>query len=274
MRIYKAHEVDNQRFYQVPKSLFGNPRYKGLSLEAKMIYAILRDRMELSRRNGWVNERGEVYLKFKREDLMTLLECGSRTTMAKMMKQLRDFELICERRLGLGMCNEVYVCHVETDECPNNEPLKFNDWTTTPSEVGHYNETNVIDTDIRETTTGTTEDIVVVPIVNKANEDLPKGITVKLLDKLRATHTDEVIQRQLKNLRTALTTQKIKNTAGWLTTACNEDYDSTIEPNLFAPKVNYVVADEPPVEPMPLSEDFKARLLTLPNLSQFAQINP
>ena len=114
------------------------------------------------------------------------------------------------------------------------------------------------------------QESVDIAVVSFEFKDLPKGITVKLLDKLRATHDTEVIQRQLKNLRKALATQKIKNTAGWLTTACNEDYESTIEPNLFAPKINYVVADEPPVEPMPLSEDFKARLLTLPNLSQFA----
>ena len=267
MRIYKAHEVDNQRFYQVPKSLFGNPRYKGLSLEAKMIYAILRDRMELSRRNGWVNERGEVYLKFKREDLMTLIEYTSQTTIAKLMKQLRDYELIFEKRLGLGQSNEIYICHVETDRPSKNEVQTSIKCTLAPSEVGHYNETDVIDTDFRETTTGTTEDIAVASFEFK---DLPKGITVKLLDKLRATHDEQVIQRQLKNLRKALATQKIKNTAGWLTTACNEDYNSTIEPNLFAPKINYVVADEPPVEPMPLSEDFKARLMTLPNMSQFA----
>lgn len=34
-RFYKASEEITLRFYQMPKALFNNPRYKGLSLGAK-----------------------------------------------------------------------------------------------------------------------------------------------------------------------------------------------------------------------------------------------
>ena len=50
-RFYTAKEEVKLRFYQVPKSLFKNPIYKGLSLGAKLMYSILRDRLDISIRN-------------------------------------------------------------------------------------------------------------------------------------------------------------------------------------------------------------------------------
>ena len=130
MRFFKANEIDDQIFYQVPKSLFNNPRYqenkdlkrKALSLEGKMVYSILRDRMNLSLKNGWINENDEVFLKFKRSDLMQLLECGWEK-ITKVMKELNDYELIYEKKLGRGMTNEIYICHVKLKEKTPSSPV-------------------------------------------------------------------------------------------------------------------------------------------------------
>jgi len=112
MRIYKVNEVDKQRFFKVPKSLFNNEKYKGLSLEAKIIYAILRDRMELSEQNGWYNLTGEIYLLYSRENLSEIMEC-SEPTVRKAMKQLTKYELIVEKQQGQGKPNIIYICHTE-----------------------------------------------------------------------------------------------------------------------------------------------------------------
>ena len=41
-------------FYRIPKQLFTDSRFSSLSAEAKTLYGILLDRMELSMKNGWV----------------------------------------------------------------------------------------------------------------------------------------------------------------------------------------------------------------------------
>lgn len=41
---FKIHEISNEKYYQIPKSLF-TEIYKNLSLDAKVIYAFLKDRM-------------------------------------------------------------------------------------------------------------------------------------------------------------------------------------------------------------------------------------
>ena len=60
---YKLGDIDNERFYQVPKSLFINPKYKSMSNTSKIMYAILKDRMELSRKNGWHDENDDIFLR-------------------------------------------------------------------------------------------------------------------------------------------------------------------------------------------------------------------
>ena len=39
-------------------------RYKGVPLEAKVLYGLLLDRVGLSARNGWLDDNGRVFLCF------------------------------------------------------------------------------------------------------------------------------------------------------------------------------------------------------------------
>lgn len=73
MKRFKANEVDSERYYMMPKELFINPKYNKLTSDAKILYSVLRDRMELSKKNDWINEVGEIYLIYTREDLVDLI---------------------------------------------------------------------------------------------------------------------------------------------------------------------------------------------------------
>ena len=82
-------QTDVQSIYhmQMPRWLFSDPRYCEMSLDAKVTYTFLLNRFQLSRRNGWVNERGEVFVIFPRKALA---------------KELR----ICEQR-GLRLSDQL-----------------------------------------------------------------------------------------------------------------------------------------------------------------------
>ena len=60
-RFYTEKEEVTLRFYQTPKALFKNPTYKGLSLGAKLMYSVLRDRLDMSINNNWKNERLYIF---------------------------------------------------------------------------------------------------------------------------------------------------------------------------------------------------------------------
>ena len=127
---YKINEVQQHKYYQVPKELFTNPKYKNtLNNDAKMLYSILLDRMELSRTNGWVEDDGTIYLIFKREELSDILGLCE-TTVWRAMKQLKAVGLIGEKRQGLTKPNLIYIGKID---CTDPEETK-NDMTASYDE--------------------------------------------------------------------------------------------------------------------------------------------
>lgn len=154
MRLFKSNEVDDQRYFKIPKSLFGNPNYKGLLPEAKLIYAFLRDRMELSNKNGWINEQGNIYLLFTRTNIAELLEM-SLPSITKCFKQLNEYKLIKEVRQGLGKPNIIFIAHIELDKVISQKQtfLMSGNKQSLHQDINTFNanDTDVIETDFNET---------------------------------------------------------------------------------------------------------------------------
>mgnify|MGYP005839003493 CR=1 FL=1 len=68
-RLMRQTDVQNVWHMQMPRWLFSDPRYADMSLDAKVAYTFLLNRFQLSRRNGWVNDAGEVFVIFPRKAL-------------------------------------------------------------------------------------------------------------------------------------------------------------------------------------------------------------
>jgi len=111
-RFYTEKEEVILRFYQTPKALFKNPKYKGLSLGPKLMYSILRDRLDMPIKNNWKDEKGYIYLIFSIEELANLLEIDRKAIM-RYKKSLIDYSLIIDKRLGQGRSNRIYVLKPE-----------------------------------------------------------------------------------------------------------------------------------------------------------------
>lgn len=132
--LYKINEVTQHKYYQVPKELYINPRYKTtINNDAKMLYALLLDRMELSRTNGWIEDDGTIFLIFKREDLADMLGICT-TTVWRAIKQLKEVGLIEEKRQGLNRPNLIYIGKIDYSVPEEKEPENNKDEITdTPS---------------------------------------------------------------------------------------------------------------------------------------------
>ena len=72
---YYGTEADQYSFYRIPKTLLTDPRYKSVSIEAKVLYGLLLDRMGLSVKNNWMDIEKRIYIYFTQEDAMTLIHC-------------------------------------------------------------------------------------------------------------------------------------------------------------------------------------------------------
>lgn len=119
-RFYTEKEEVTLRFYQTPKGLFKNPKYLGLSLGPKLMYSILRDRLDLSIKNDWKDSNGFIYLVFSIEELSELLEINKETVITY-KRELIKYGLIVDKRLGQGKSNLIYILKPEIKEFQNTE---------------------------------------------------------------------------------------------------------------------------------------------------------
>ena len=109
---------------QMPRWLFSDPRYADMSLDAKVAYTFLLNRFQLSRRKGWVNDQGEVFVIFPRLALARELRvCEKRVTAA--FRALAERKLIWEKRCGRGDANQIYLARVEPMDDPDYQCAPF-----------------------------------------------------------------------------------------------------------------------------------------------------
>ena len=124
-QFYKAKEVYGETYYQLPKVLFSNIKYKKLSNDAKVAYALLKDRFNYSVQNNWVDEDDNLYFIFTNEELMEMLDSGNQKVI-KIKKELQTSELLFQKRMGVNKPNRLYLLRpvVEaTDVYVQSNPL-------------------------------------------------------------------------------------------------------------------------------------------------------
>lgn len=106
---FYGQQADLFSFFRIPKVLFTNERFWNVSTDAKLLYGILLDRMNLSAKNGWCDEDGRVYIIFTVEEIMESLGCANKKS-GKLLDELeKKCGLIERKRQGLGKPNLIYV---------------------------------------------------------------------------------------------------------------------------------------------------------------------
>ena len=132
MAVYKITDIIACEFLKIPKAMFANETYRRLSSDAKLAYALLYDRLSLSKLNGWINERDEVYLIYTREELAEDLGITYKKAIAA-FRELAEVNLIAEQRCGRGMPNRIYIVKPELDAAEAKKYVKRENLRTADS---------------------------------------------------------------------------------------------------------------------------------------------
>ena len=110
---YTSALASQNAFFRLPRALYEKECFRGLSNDAKTLYALMLDRMSLSLANQWLDEDGKVYINYSLEDIMTTLNCG-KTKAVALLKEL-DSEsgigLIEKKNMGIAKASVFYVMH-------------------------------------------------------------------------------------------------------------------------------------------------------------------
>ena len=124
---YNLSQVKTERFYQLPKYLFEDAYFKKMSAEAKIMYALLKDRFELSIQNEWLDKNNNIYFIFSNKHLCEYLGYAEQKII-KLKKELISFNLLTQERVGLNKPNRLYLLKPNYDikashskELPNSQ---------------------------------------------------------------------------------------------------------------------------------------------------------
>ena len=141
-----GQEAESYSFYRVPKILFTSEAFDHLSTDAKLLYGILLDRMQLSARNGWIDKDGKVFIYYRQEKIMEALTCGNKKA-GQLLAELDDrhgIGLITRIHQGLGKPDKIYVhkCVIPglpvrtfSGNSPDADPEKAEDVILTQQEM-------------------------------------------------------------------------------------------------------------------------------------------
>lgn len=105
---FKKEDLESFNFFRVPKALFTKDIFKSLSVEEKILYSALLDRISLSQKNSWIDKDGKVYIIYTNTEIEEYFGFSKGSTV-KYMKNLEKIGLIEKRVRGLGLPNLIYV---------------------------------------------------------------------------------------------------------------------------------------------------------------------
>jgi hypothetical protein len=149
-------EADQYMFYRLPKALFTDERFRNLSDGAKILYGLMLDRMGLSIKNGWLDERNRVYIYFTLEDVTEQMNCKNDKAV-KILAELytvKGVGLIERVRQGQGKPAIIYVRKfVETAEVLTTEKPKSALRKSRSQDFGksECNKNNINNTELNDT---------------------------------------------------------------------------------------------------------------------------
>ena len=99
-------------FTRLPNFLFAAPSFHSLSNEAKILYAMILRRTDLSRKNGWSDDYGKIYLYYPINEVCDLLHCG-RQKAVDTLRELQYADLVAIKKQGCGKPNRIYPKYYE-----------------------------------------------------------------------------------------------------------------------------------------------------------------
>ena len=105
---YKSNEVYGETFFQLPKVLFTNEKYKKLSNDAKIAFALLKDRFGYSVKNNWIDQHKRIYFIYTNKELMSILNVQEKKVI-RIKRELESVNLLTQEQLGQNKPNRLYL---------------------------------------------------------------------------------------------------------------------------------------------------------------------
>ncbi|SDX01899.1 Replication initiator protein A (RepA) N-terminus [Marinococcus luteus] len=100
--------IFKMKHVQIPKVFFTNDKYMNMKNDTKIAWSILSDRSNLSLKNNWIDEKGDIYFIFSNKELKKILNC-SEPKVISIKNELLEHGLLDQERVGMNKPNKLYI---------------------------------------------------------------------------------------------------------------------------------------------------------------------
>lgn len=105
---YYGSQADQFSFIRIPRILLTEEMFSTLTLQSKMLYSILLDRMSISMKNGWFDEENRAYIIYQISEIQADLGFSKKKAM-DYLAELEKFGLVEKKKRGFGLPSIIYV---------------------------------------------------------------------------------------------------------------------------------------------------------------------
>ena len=218
-----------KNFVQIPVSLL---RRNDISATAKILYALMLDRSNLSKKNGWTDQQG-IYIYYTIDEVQKTLDV-SKSTAQRIIKELVSTGLIIRMPQGQNKPYKIYVQDIEVlnltsqnVEVSKMTPPEVSKMTPKSYLSNHINDSYSSIRNENEKTEEVKQKIEYPTLKSKYPQD---NRTLNLIVKLICTHAQEyteinsqMIDTVMQNLKNA-NLRNIKNFKAYVRTCLNNAY--------------------------------------------------
>ncbi len=105
---YDKDQADQYSFIRIPRAMMTEEILDPLSMESKMLYGLLLDKMSLSFKNQWLDDDNRAYVLYPISEIMEDMNISKKKAMAS-LNELSDMGLVEKKPQGFGRPSVLYV---------------------------------------------------------------------------------------------------------------------------------------------------------------------
>lgn len=108
---FYGKQADQYGFVRVPKLLMTEKMFDPISIDAKLLYGLLIDRMSMAKKNDWIDEENRVYVLYPIAEIQEDMGVSKKKAIA-CLADLEKFGLVEKKVRGFGLPNLLYIKNV------------------------------------------------------------------------------------------------------------------------------------------------------------------
>lgn len=101
-------QAEQYSFVRIPKQLVTEAQFVDISLQAKVLYGLLLDRMGMAIKNEWLDNNNRIYVIYPIDEIIKDMGVGRKKAI-DCLAELESAGLIQKQTRGNGLPNLLYV---------------------------------------------------------------------------------------------------------------------------------------------------------------------